>query len=147
MLFFDNFDKSLIVLSATNGSISIASLATVIGAPAVIASAIFSLAFSMYKHIVRKFLETTRNTMKKHNKIIMFARSKWNSIESEISEAFINNKISHEDFTTIINEEKNYRELKENFRIIKTQRSDTGKGNLIEESKRKDINQIIRGNE
>ena len=127
MLFFDNFDKSLIVLSATNGSISIASLATVIGAPAVIASASFSLAFSMYKHIVRKLLETTRNTMKKHNKIIMFARSKRNSIESEISEAFINNKISHEDFTTIINEEKNYRKLKESFRMIKTQRSDTEK--------------------
>ena len=146
MLFFDNFDKSLIVLSATNGSISIASLATVIGAPAVIASASFSLAFSMYKHIVRKLLETTRNTMKKHNKIIMFARSKRNSIESEISEAFINNKISHEDFATIINEEKSYRELKESFRMIKTQRSDTGKDNLIEESKRKDINKIIRGN-
>ena len=76
----------------------------------------------------------------------MFARSKRNSIESEISEAFINNKISHEDFTTIINEEKNYRELKESFRMIKTQRSDTGKDNLIEESKRKDINKIIRGN-
>ena len=31
----------------------------------------------------------------------MLARSKLNSIESKISEALINNKISHEDFITI----------------------------------------------
>ena len=42
----------------------------------------------------------------------MLARSKLNSIESNISEALINNQISHEDFITIINEERNYRELK-----------------------------------
>ena len=42
----------------------------------------------------------------------MLARSKLNNIESKISEALINNQISHEDFMTIINEEINYRELK-----------------------------------
>ena len=42
----------------------------------------------------------------------MSARSKFNSIESKISEALINNEISPEDFMTIINEEKKYRELK-----------------------------------
>ena len=36
----------------------------------------------------------------------MLARSKLNSIESKISEALINNEISHEDFMTIINKEK-----------------------------------------
>ena len=35
----------------------------------------------------------------------MLARSKLNSIESKISEALINNEISHEDFMTILNEE------------------------------------------
>ena len=42
----------------------------------------------------------------------MLARSKLNSIESKISEALMNNQIIHEDFMTIINEERNYRELK-----------------------------------
>ena len=37
----------------------------------------------------------------------MLARSKLNSIESKISEALMDNEISHEDFETIINEEKN----------------------------------------
>ena len=36
----------------------------------------------------------------------MLARSKLNSIENKIPEALINNEISHEDFTAIINEEK-----------------------------------------
>ena len=38
----------------------------------------------------------------------MLAKSKLNSIESITSEALINNEISHEDFTTSINEERNY---------------------------------------
>ena len=49
----------------------------------------------------------------------MLARSKLDSIESKISEALINNQISHEDFITIINEEGNYTELKESIRMIK----------------------------
>ena len=51
----------------------------------------------------------------------MLAGNKLNSIESKISEALINNQISHEDFLTIINEEKNYRELKESIRMMKGQ--------------------------
>ena len=51
----------------------------------------------------------------------MLARSKLNSIESKISEALINNQISHEDFMTMINEERNYRELKESIRMMESQ--------------------------
>ena len=49
----------------------------------------------------------------------MLARSKLNSIENKLSEALINNQLSHEDFMTIINEERNYRELKESIRMMK----------------------------
>ena len=49
----------------------------------------------------------------------MLARSKLNSIESKILEALIDNEISHEDFMTTINKERNYRELKESIRMIK----------------------------
>ena len=66
----------------------------------------------------------------------MLARSKLNSIESKISEALINNEISHEDFMTIINEEKKYRELKESIRMMNSQRSDVEKISLIEEGKK-----------
>ena len=88
---FDYFDKLLIVLSVTTGSISIALFAAVIGATIGMASASFSLAFLILTGIVKKLLKTTRNKKKKHNTIVMLARSKLNSIESKISEALINN--------------------------------------------------------
>ena len=103
----DYFNKSLIVLSVTTGSISIESLAAIIGAPVGMATSSFSIAFSISTGIVKKLLKTTRNKKKKLNKVVMLARSKLNSIESTISEALVNNEINHEDFMTIINEEKN----------------------------------------
>ena len=103
----ESFDKSLIVLSVATGSISIASFATVIGAPIGIISGSFSLAFSISIGIIKKLLKITRNKKKKHNKIVMLLKSKLNSVESKISEALINNEISHEDFITITNEKKN----------------------------------------
>ena len=115
------FDKSLIVLSVTSGGVSIASFATVIGALIGITSASLSLAFSLCTGLVKKLLKVTRNKKKKHNKVVMLARSKLNSVVSKISEALINNQISHEDFITIINEERNYRELKESIRMMKGQ--------------------------
>ena len=71
-----------------------------------IASASLSLTFSISNGIAKKLLKTTRNKKKKHNKIIMLARSKLNSIERKTSETLINNEISHKDFMTIIKEEK-----------------------------------------
>ena len=109
---FDYFDKSLIVLSVATGSISIASFATVIGAPAGIIGASCGLTFSITSGFVKKFLKTIRNKKKKHNKIVMLARSKLNSIESKISKALMDNEISHEDLETIINQGKKYQELK-----------------------------------
>ena len=116
---FDYFDKSLFVLSATNGSIPIASFATVIGTPMGIASASFTLALSFSTGLIKILLKTARNKKKKYNKIVMLARSKLNIIESKISETLINNEISHEDFMAVINEERNYRKLKENIRMMK----------------------------
>ena len=77
----------------------------------------------------------------------MLTRSKSNSIESKISEALTNNEISHEDFMTILNEEKKYRELKESIRMMNSQRSDAEKVSLIEEGKKIGINEVIKRNE
>ena len=79
----------------------------------------------------------------------MLARSNLNSIESKLSEALINNEISHEDFMAIINKEKKYRQLKESIRMMSTQISDTEKINLIEEGKKTKkigINEVIKRN-
>ena len=95
----------------------------------------------------KEMLKTNRNKMKKHDKIVMLARSKLSNIESKISEALINSEISHEDFMTIINEEKIYRWLKESIRTMNSQRTDTKKINLIEEGKKIDIDEVIKNGE
>ena len=111
-------------MSVATGTISVTSLETAIGVPVGIMSESCSLAFSVTTGFVKTFLKTIRNKKKKYNKIVMLARSKLNRIESKISEALINNETSHEDFMTILNEDKKYRELKESIRMLNSQRSD-----------------------
>ena len=57
----DYFDKSLNVLSTLSGSISIASFATIIGAPAGIIGASCGFTFSITSGFVKRFLKTIRN--------------------------------------------------------------------------------------
>ena len=67
----------------------------------------------------------------------MLARNKLNSIESKISEALINNDISHDDFMIIINDEIKCQELKESIRMMSSQRSNLETTSMIEEDKTK----------
>ena len=128
---FDYFGKILIFLSATNGGIAIISFTSIIGAPAGIASASFILIFSLTTGIIKKLLKIARNKKKKHN-IFVLVRSKLNSIDKLVSQAFVDLEISHEEFKTIINEEENYRRLKEVIRMMK---SDDESDELTENNK------------
>ena len=86
---FDYFEKTLIVLSATSRGISINSFVRVIGTPVEIASASFSLVFSLTTRIIKKQSKIARNKKKNHNKVFMLAGSKLNSIEKLVSQALI----------------------------------------------------------
>ena len=97
---FDYIDKVLIALSTTSGGVSIILFTSAVGAPVGIASAIFTLIFSLTTGIVKKLLSITRNKKKKHDKIIMLAKSKLNSIETLVSQALVDMEISHEEFVT-----------------------------------------------
>ena len=90
------------------GSIFIASFASIIGEPAGIIGVSCSFTYPITSGFVKRFSKTMRNEKKKHNKIVMLARTKLNSIENKISKALTDNEVSHEDFETIINEEKKY---------------------------------------
>ena len=59
-----------------------------------------------------------RKKKKKHNKTVLLARSKLNSVENIMSKTLTNFEISHEDFTSIMNEERNFRKQKESIRMI-----------------------------
>ena len=109
---FNYIDKILIVLNATTGGVCIISHATVVGAPVGIASAGFTILFSLATGITKKLLKTTRNKKKKHDKILMLAKSKFNNIESLVSKALIDMEISHEQFVTILKEKDKYEKIK-----------------------------------
>ena len=113
---FDYIDKILIVLSATSSGVSIISFTSIIGAPVGIASASFTLIFSLTTGIIKKLLSIIRNKKKKHDKILMFAKSKLDSIETLISQAMIDIEISHEEFIEIFKEKDKYEKVKENLR-------------------------------
>ena len=115
---FNYIDKILIVLNATTGGICIISHASVVGAPVGIASAGFTILFSLTTGIIKKLLKTTRNKKKKHDKILMLAKSKLNSIETLVSQALIDMEISHEEFITILKEKDKYEKMKENVRNL-----------------------------
>ena len=90
-------------------------------APVGIASASFTLIFSLKTGIIKKLLSITRNKKKKHYKILMLARSKLNSIESLVSQALIDIEISREDFVTILGEKNKHKKMKENLMNVNEQ--------------------------
>ena len=54
--------------------------------------------------------------MKKHDKILMLTKSKFNSIETLILQTLIDMDISHEEFITILKQKNEYEKMKENIR-------------------------------
>ena len=103
---FDYLDKIFITLSASFGMLSIASHATVVGIPVGIAGSSLTLIFTIGTGINKSLLKVTKKRKKKHNKIIALAKSKLNMIDTLLSSALNDSKISHKEFSNI-NTEKN----------------------------------------
>ena len=111
---FDYLDKMFITLLASFGKLSIASQATVIGIPAGITGASLTLIFTIGTGVNKSLLKVTKKG-KKHNIIIALAKIKLNTIDTLLSSALNDSKISHEDFTNIITEKNIYENIKENI--------------------------------
>ena len=117
---FDFGDKLFITLSASFGTLSIASYATVVGIPAGIAGASLTLIFTVTTGAVKTLVNITRKKKRKHNKIIVLARSKLNIIENLISQALTDFEITHEEFSKIIYEKNNYGQIIDNIKSVKS---------------------------
>ena len=115
---FDYLDKIFITLSASFGTLSIASYASVVGIPAGITSASLTLVFTIGTGICKSLIKLTKKRKKKHNKIIVLAKNKLNMIDTLLSSALNDSEISHEEFTNIINEANIYENLEENIREL-----------------------------
>ena len=103
---------------AASGGVCIISSVSVAGDPIGIAGASFTLIFPLTTVIIKKLLSITRNKKKKHDKILILAKSKLNSIETLVSQALIDMEIRHEEFITVLNEKDKSEKMKENVRNI-----------------------------
>ena len=115
---FDYLDKISITLSASFGTLSIASYALVVGIPAGITGAPLTLVFTIGTGISKSLLKLTKNRKKKHNKIILLAKNQLNTIDTLLSSALNDSEISHEEFSNIITEANIYENIKENIKEI-----------------------------
>ena len=104
---FDYLDKIFITLSASFGTLSIASHATIVGIPVGIAGSSLTLIFTISTGVNKSLLRITKKRKKKHNKIIALAKSKLNKIDMLLSSA-LNDSKSHKEFTNIIAENNMY---------------------------------------
>ena len=113
---FDYFDQALIVLRATSGGVSYILFKSIVGAPVGMASASLTLFFSLTTGIVKKLLHITKSKKKKHDKILMLAKSKLNNIENLVSQALTDMEIIHEEYIAVLKEKDKYEKMKENLR-------------------------------
>ena len=113
---FDYLDKIFITLPASFGTLSITSHATVIGIPVGIAGSPLTLIFAISTGVNKLLLRVTKKRKKKHNKTIALAKSKLNMIDTLLSSALNDSKISHEEFTDIITEKSTYENIKQNIK-------------------------------
>ena len=116
---FDYLDKIFIALSASFSSLSIASYATVVSLPVGTAGSSLTLIFTISTGVNKSLLRVTKKRKKKHNKIIAIAKSKLNTIDTLLSSALNDSKISHEEFTNIITEKNIYENTKKNIKETK----------------------------
>ena len=140
---FDYIDKILIVLSATSSGVCIILSASVVGAPVGIASASFTLIFSLTTGIVKKLLNITRNKKKKHDKILMLAKSKLDSIETLVSQALIDMEISHEEFNAIVREKQKYERMEENLKIVSKKQENKRLNSINSKNKKRVCKHVI----
>ena len=108
---FGYLDKIFITLSASFGTLSIASYASVVGLPVGIASSSLTFIFTIGTGISKSLLKLTNKRKKKHNKIIELAKNKLKTIDTLLSSALNDSKISYEEFTNFITETNIYENI------------------------------------
>ena len=102
---FDYLDKIFVTVSASFGTLSIASYASIVGIPAGITGASLTLVLTIGTGISKSLLKLTKKRKKKYNKIIVLAKNKLNTLLNTLLFSALNDsEISHEEFANIITE-------------------------------------------
>ena len=107
----------LILASTITGFVSISAFASI---PIAITSSQIGLKICAIAKGIKKYKSIINEKKKKHDKIVLLGKSKLNSIKVLISEALIDSNISHDEFVLINNVLKEYNEIKEEIKNLKT---------------------------
>ena len=117
-----NYIEHFLILASTiTGCISISAFSPLIGIPTgITSSAIVLLKICVIAAGIKKYTSIIKKKKEKHDKIVLLAKSKLNSIEVLVSKALIDSIISHDEFVLINNVLKEYSEMKEEIKNLKT---------------------------
>ena len=95
-------DHLLITISTITGCVSISAFASLVSIPIGNTSPATGLKICVITAGIKEYKSINKNK-KKHDKIVLIAKSKLNSIEVLISKALIDSNISHDEFVLIDN--------------------------------------------
>ena len=110
-----NYIEHFLILGSTvTGCILISVFASLVGIPLGITSSAIGLKICAINAAIKKYKSTIKK--KKHDKIVLLAKSKLNSIEVFISKALIDSVISHDEFVLINNVLKEYNKMNEEIK-------------------------------
>ena len=110
----------LILASKITGCISISDFTSLLGIPIGITSSAIGLKLFAITAGIKKYKSIIKKKKNKHDKIVLLAKCKVNSIEVLISKALTNSNISHEEFLLIKNMIKEHDDMKEEIKYLKT---------------------------
>ena len=116
-----NYIEHFLMLGSTiTGYVSISAFASLVSIPIAITSSATGLKICAITAAIKKYKSMIKKTKKRHGKIVLLAKSKLNSIEVLISKALIDSVVSHHKFVLINNILKEYDEMKEEIKNLKT---------------------------
>ena len=110
---------SLILISTITGCIFISAFASLVGIPIAITNSAVGLTSCVLTAASKNYKSIIKKKKKKHDKIVLLAKSKLNSMEVLLSKALIDSVISHEEFI-LINVLKQYNEMKKEIKNLMT---------------------------
>ena len=109
-------DHLIIVTSTINGCVSISTFASLVGISIGITSSPIGLKICVITAEIKKYQSMIKKKKKKHDKIVLLAKSKLNSKEVLIFKALIGSNISHNEFVLINNLLKEFYNIKEEIK-------------------------------
>ena len=99
--------------------VSISAFASLVSIPIGITSSAIGLKMCAITAAIKKYKSIIKKNKKKHNKTVLLAKTRLNSIEALISEALNYSYISHDEFVLVNNVSKEYDDMKEEIKNLK----------------------------